>query len=149
MATLWKRAIPSQYRMLKAIAGAVINTLDAHSRIRDKAFARSVAKRAVGTLTADWPEVLAAKNQRRQNGLCARLTTHKPRGSHVRAELSKGDRLTPQRRSPLRLAWKAVAYRMWKVKRGGSTAEYEMHVRVLRLLDLAQREFDNFYKEEK
>lgn len=61
MATLWKRANGPQYRMLKIVSGAVLNTANAHPGVLpDKNFARGVAKRAVGTLTAQWPEVLAA-----------------------------------------------------------------------------------------
>lgn len=49
-----------QWRLLRIISGAVKNAADAHPEFGiDKKFARSVAKRAVGTLTAQWPEVLA------------------------------------------------------------------------------------------
>lgn len=44
------------------IEGAVKNACDAHPGWRPpKHFARSIAKRAAGTLTAQWPEVLAAE----------------------------------------------------------------------------------------
>jgi hypothetical protein len=54
VSTIYKRATPSQARLLRIISGAVLNTNDAHPgkyKI-DARFARGVAKRAVGTLTA-------------------------------------------------------------------------------------------------
>lgn len=62
MTTLSKRATLRQARVLRMIEGAVKNALDAHpdyaTMPRDK-LARSIAKRAAGTLTAAWPDVLA------------------------------------------------------------------------------------------
>lgn len=60
MASLYKRANPAQQMMLRIVAGAVKNAADAHGVALPKSFARSVAKRLAGTLTAQWPEVLAA-----------------------------------------------------------------------------------------
>ena len=64
MATLYKTATPLQKRMLKIIEGAVINTYHAHKEkpISPERFARSVAKRAVGTLTAQMQDVLAGSS---------------------------------------------------------------------------------------
>ena len=62
MTTLYKRASPGQAQALRIIAGAVLNTHDAHPgkyRI-DARFARGVAKRAVGTLSAQLADTLAA-----------------------------------------------------------------------------------------
>lgn len=62
MATLYKRANPMQKRMLRIIEGAVKNALDAHpdyGSISREKFARSIAKRAVGTLSSQLGEVLA------------------------------------------------------------------------------------------
>lgn len=62
MSTLYKRATPQQHRILRAVEGAVRNAGHAHPEYKiDRRFARSAAKRAAGTLTAQWPEVLAAK----------------------------------------------------------------------------------------
>jgi hypothetical protein len=62
MVSLYKRSSPSQRRMLRIVEGAVKNALDAHPRASvPHNFARSVAKRATGTLSAQLPEVLAAK----------------------------------------------------------------------------------------
>jgi hypothetical protein len=61
MSTLCKRATPAQAVMLKMIEGAVKNAMDAHPDWSiDRRFAKSIAKRSAGTLSAQWPEVLAA-----------------------------------------------------------------------------------------
>lgn len=142
MATLWNRATPSQYRMLRAIAGAVRNAAHAHQVEVPKSFARSVAKRATGTLTAQWPDVLAATANRRQDGSRATSTTRGPRGDHSICGRSEGDRLVLLRRSPIRTLWKRFAAGMWKVKHEGTPEQYTAHVRILKLLDEAQREYD-------
>ena len=64
MSTLSKRATPLQLKMLKIIEGAVVNAHHAHptGEINDltlRRFARSVAKRAVGTLSAQLADRLA------------------------------------------------------------------------------------------
>lgn len=143
MATLWNRATPSQYRMLRAIAGAVRNAAHAHQIEMPKTFARSVAKRATGTLTAQWPDVLAATANRRQNSSCARLVSRELRGSDLSRGPSKGDRLGLLRRSPLRFIWNHYAAGMWKIKHEGTQEQYDEYVRVLQLLNQAQRELDS------
>lgn len=62
MSTLYKRANPLQKKLLKIIEGSVRNAIDAHPEvIADRhTFARSVAKRAVGTITSEWGRLLAS-----------------------------------------------------------------------------------------
>jgi len=141
MATLWNRATPSQYRMLRAIAGAVRNAAHAHQIDISRNFARSVAKRATGTLTAQWPDVLAATANRRQEGSRASLETRGPRGSKLLEGRSEGGSLRLLRLSPIRFVWKRYAAGMWKIKHGPPEI-YAAHIRVLKLLDEAQRELD-------
>lgn len=67
MSTLSKRATPLQLKLLKIIEGAVVNAHHAHptGEINDltlRRFARSVAKRAVGTLSAQLADKLAEDN---------------------------------------------------------------------------------------
>ena len=57
MASIYKRATREQQQMLKIVAGAVRNTMHAHGMPVDYRFARSVAKRAVGTLSAECSEL--------------------------------------------------------------------------------------------
>lgn len=60
MTSIVRRATPSQQHIMRAVAGAVKNALDAHpGYVAPKWLANSVAKRAAGTLTAGWPDVLA------------------------------------------------------------------------------------------
>jgi len=78
MSTLSKRATPLQLQMLRIIEGAVINALDAHPvwliqkgdeyAYDPKRFARSVAKRAVGTLSAQLADKLAEITPSEQMG---------------------------------------------------------------------------------
>jgi hypothetical protein len=52
---------PSQAQIFRAVAGAVKNAADGHKDWKiTKVMAQSIAKRATGTLTANWPVVLAA-----------------------------------------------------------------------------------------
>ena len=61
MVTLYKKATPSQKRILRAVEGAVKNAADGHPEWQfTPTIARSIAKRAAGTLSAQWPGVLAA-----------------------------------------------------------------------------------------
>lgn len=63
MSSLYKRATPSQARLLRIVEGAVKNVADAHKIEICPKTARSIAKRAAGTISAQYPELkgLAAK----------------------------------------------------------------------------------------
>lgn len=74
MSTLWKRASKNQMKLLRAVYGAVINEADAHGRIRNETQARSISKRAVGTISALWPDVLVAASPPLSGGLLLDLT---------------------------------------------------------------------------
>lgn len=118
MASLWKRANPRQYRMLRAISGAVKNTAHAHSVQLPKNFEHGVAKRAVGTLTAQWPDVLAAKCYRSQNDPSVKVGTQGSRQNRTLLQVqSLGDRLRLLRRSPIKFAWKEISQKLWKIKK--------------------------------
>lgn len=61
MATLYKRANARQQQILRVVEGAVRNASSAHPEEHpiSPRMARSIAKRAAGTLTALWQDVLA------------------------------------------------------------------------------------------
>jgi hypothetical protein len=60
MTTLYKRATSRQLLVMRIIEGAVRDAAQAHRGETDIArLARSIAKRATGTLTAEMPDVLA------------------------------------------------------------------------------------------
>lgn len=142
MATLWKRASPSQYRMLRAIAGAVKNAADAHHIEVPRTFARSVAKRATGTLTAQWPDVLAAKANRRQIRARNETDLRALRFPNCMEGVSKGGRLIFLRRSPLSRVWDYFSAQMRMVKVDGTPQQAESIIKILRLLDEASKEYD-------
>ncbi len=61
MTTLSKRATPRQALLLRMVEGACRNAMHAHSgAVLDDKMCRSIAKRAAGTLAAQWAAVLAA-----------------------------------------------------------------------------------------
>jgi len=83
MASLYKRASPSQVRILRIVEGAVKNAADAHPELDIRPHhRRSIAKRAAGTLTAQWPEVLAqASRPGSETGAPVSLITGRRRAS--------------------------------------------------------------------
>lgn len=137
MASLYKRASPAQYRMLRIIAGAVSNAAHAHRASLPHNFARSVAKRAAGTLTAQWPDVLAAKKDRRQELVPADLSkASRARRAQI-SERADGDGQTFKRPSPLRRLWRDIAKELWHIKRSNQTEKYLAYVHVLQMIDKA------------
>lgn len=137
MSSLYKRATPSQFRMLRAIAGAVKNSVDAHPDWRQmppRIFARSIAKRATGTLTAQWPDVLAAKPSTRSiSGERDTCTPPHRRASH-RSRGREGEGLRLVRLSPLRRAWKQLSYEAGMSKRSGNLSRMALVVEALKAI---------------
>ena len=89
MASLYNRATPPQARVLRIIEGAVHNAAHAHPEIKiTPKFARGVAKRAAGTLTAQWPDVLAAPSKAPSEKSGARVNGRRRSG---RSDLAKGE----------------------------------------------------------
>lgn len=162
MTTLAKRATPSQTRILRIIEGAVLNTADAHKLERDEFIARSIAKRATGTLTAQWPEVLAAntrppKSSTIANGLCRACERRKhilnkcvrsehakllggARGGYgpdrrARRELSQFNR-----RLPLLELWMRLKREMWQISRSGNIEKINAYRDLLRMINKLHRD---------
>jgi hypothetical protein len=153
MTTLAKRATPAQQRILRIVQGAVLNVADAHGLPRDPYLARSIAKRATGTLTAGWPEVLAARlatssDKARAHVSCpacerrlrwAKRLVRLQRISGYDGPLSNGERQSLARRSPLYPFWREIALGMRALKRSGDTVRFEIHRDLLRRIDKAMR----------
>jgi hypothetical protein len=156
MVTLAKRASASQARILRIVEGAVLNAADAHDLPRDERLARSIAKRATGTLTAQWPDVLAANTRPPKSGPSAdskcracerRRAVIRLRVRRERPKLLNGaDAATLQtaaqgaasqfnRRRPLLELWQRVKREMWSVSRSGDRAKYDAYVHLLRMID--------------
>jgi hypothetical protein len=76
MTTLYKRANGLQMRMLRIVSGAVLNAAHAHPEVVvDKRFARSVSKRAVGTLSAQFADVLATSGTAASDNVRGQVVT--------------------------------------------------------------------------
>lgn len=148
MSTLSKRATPGQALVLRMVEGAVRNASHAHPDYNiPENFARSVAKRAAGTLTAGWPEVLAARSAssdvaasptlgeshgREANGLSRRRSVS-------RSSVQRGAVKTRDRRSPLKKLWKQCAYLAGAAKRAGNEERRQALIEVLRIIAAAQK----------
>lgn len=149
MPSLYKRATPPQARIMRAVEGAVKNASDAHGWNLDRRVGRSIAKRAAGTLSAQWPEVLAATSLPSDW-----LSTYAPSG--------KSSALTPcykgrdgvaqvvkpapgasvsdtRRRSPLSRVWKKLAIAIGKAKREGQIYRAEVLIQAIKIVAAEQQ----------
>lgn len=158
MATLYKRATPAQYKLLRVVEGAVLNTFDAHGLPREPVMARSIAKRAAGTLSACWPEVLAAASlPSERSGL--QLVQPSARSAQVSlpidaAHLAKRRSVGPlsdsaatrrgasklSRRSPLTRLWRQLSVQMRDIHRSGNVERYKAYQDVLKAIAELQRD---------
>lgn len=147
MPSLYNRATPSQARILRIIEGAVLNTADAHGESRDAWAARSIAKRATGTLTAQWPEVLAANSRLpakalAPDGKCracerrAHAIRMRARNERIKLNGGRAERRASQllRRSPLLVLWERLKREMWHLKHTDQ-AKFEATRDLLRMID--------------
>lgn len=142
MATLYKRATPSQAQILKIIEGAVKNAHDAHGLEFDPRLARSIAKRAAGTLTAQWPEVLA-RNARQDvgrhtmtlasNSGGAESLVSAPNGSGANPD-RPGRHLTSSKVSPLTVIIRDLSSQIKALEHAGLEQRSEAFIYVLRLI---------------
>lgn len=162
MVTLYKRANPAQRKLLKIIEGAVLNAADAHGETRNPVKARSIAKRAAGTISAQWPVLLAsaktsvrsvstdydASTPERQSGLNSAKTR---RGPVLASEDGKvlcvrrlARRVTSsKRRHPLLILWKQISVEMGQIKRSGDQAKFEAHIHLLKMIDALHRKLED------
>lgn len=154
MVTLSKRATPSQRLMLKIIEGAVLNTADAHSQKRDSGLARSIAKRAAGTLSSQWMEVLAANTRPSVKGpveisncrACERraylleLEARKEFGAQLVQRRLRGKAPEPNRRFPLLILWERLSREMWEIRRGPDKAKFEAYPHLLKMIHQLHKE---------
>lgn len=131
MSSLYKRATPSQRRILRIVEGCVKNAGDAHPAAGiTPRLARSIAKRAAGTLTAQWPDVLAARMPSdRVGGDIAGL--HQPQASQPMKASGRGPRQFKSRSLvPQLVKW--CSMRVGPAKRAGKMERAEALIEVLR-----------------
>lgn len=134
MASLYKRATPSQQRILRIVEGAVKNAADGHGLTWPHNFARSIAKRAAGTLTAQWPEVLAAKTPSDRDGGSPPYTNH-PRVPEISRHSVRRARTFQGPRSPLDQLWKDISKQCGAAKRANDQPRLETLIDVLKMID--------------
>lgn len=129
---------PSQQRIWRAIDGAVRNAAHGHPGWNlTRTMARSIAKRATGTLTAQWQEVLAAKPSERSGRLRGDHGNHAVLATGQRgrgASPVKGVATAPPRRSPLRLLHNRLGAMAGEARRAGQTDRHQALVEALRLI---------------
>jgi hypothetical protein len=146
MTSLYNRATPSQQRILRIVEGAVKNTCDAHAadvRLPPR-FARSVAKRAAGTLSAQWADVLAAKAPSGKARKAQLSTASEPNdagtvsnASVAANRLERRGRVTShlvERRDPIRILEKQIFSQMKQIKISGNIAKADAWIEVLRMI---------------
>lgn len=136
MSSLYKRATPSQRRILRAVEGAVRNVAHVHpdwglSNIA----ARSIAKRAAGTLTAQWPDVLAANSttpsDRAGNETYA---SSRPLPAHRTKRSGRGASKPVGGRSPLSRIKTKLGIMAGEARRAGAAARLEALADALRII---------------
>ena len=132
MASLYARATPSQRRVLRIVEGAIKNACDAHPHQHvDRKFARSIAKRAAGTISAQWPELLSAKML--TDRAMAQLGKNSPASSNP-PKARKGDRLSSLSRSPLKLVHKRLGVMAGWARKAGHDARAAAFADALRVV---------------
>lgn len=138
MTTLYKRANPRQRQILRIIEGAVRNVAHHHKDVAltDRT-ARSIAKRAAGTLTAQWPDVLALSREPDSHTVEPGALPYGPRKAKARhGSVGRG---ASHRRSPFPRLYKELSIWAGEAKRH-SSEQYQTLVEVLRLIDKIEKE---------
>lgn len=122
-------------RVYRAVIGAVRNTKHAHPHWPiNETMARSIAKRATGTLTADWPAVLAAISTPSDSGLESAVASRSPVSSS--GSRRNGGRVGPTSARPasLRFIRNRIGYLAGHARRNGELDREAVLVEVLRLM---------------
>jgi hypothetical protein len=145
MTSLYARATPRQAIVLRMIEGAVRNAAHAHpGRPIDDRMARSIAKRAAGTLTSQWGHVLAAPRVRSEGDAghpvrqfaagTGQLRTRTRRNGSYQVSISRGASQQGPWRTPLILLHKAIAAQVSPARRAGRDERASALIDVLRTL---------------
>lgn len=145
MSNLYARANSRQERVLRIVEGAVINAGHAHpAKAVDARMARSIAKRATGTLTAAWPDVLATPMALSEKPKVALLTADGARAASVRPGRGAG-LLCDGRTGPVRFLHGRIGSLAAGAKKCGDTVRYTALTdtlreigAILKLLEAAQ-----------
>lgn len=127
-------------KLFNAITGAVINAADAHPKWNlTRNMANSIAKRAAGTLTADWPEVLAAC--RKPSDEDRSLRNHgRPRGLSVARRGGINGQVSQLQFRHLTLLAGKLGDEARKANYAGNTERVNTIIEVLRMIATMQKE---------
>jgi hypothetical protein len=139
MVTLYKRATPPQAMLLRVVEGSIKNACDAHKVEFNPYFARSVAKRAAGTLSGCWPDVLAAKPSEKQGPATCIIAAPAARAAHL-TEAARGSQVVRPgvgkshltKASPLRQLETWMFRQMRAIKASGNEERARAFIDVLR-----------------
>lgn len=140
MASLYKRASPQQRRILRIVEGAVRNAAYSHPEFAiTNYFARSIAKRAAGTLTAQWPDVLAARSLPSDRADANSYLFARPRDAKIDKRRGRGLSHPRRRQSPLRALWKVLSAQISPLRAAGKTERADAFVEILKMIAELQR----------
>lgn len=139
MVTLAKRATPSQRQIMRIVEGAVKNASDSHPEWEFTEYiARSIAKRATGTLSAQWLGVLAAKPSISVENSTVRSSQQSV--PHRRMAPRRGAPQTT-RRAPLSKLWKHCSWNIGAAKKTGQQERAQAFIEMARkIAELQQLE---------
>lgn len=102
MVTLSKRSTEAQNQLFRIVEGAIENAIHAHPDWAiDPRFVHSISKRAVGTATAVWPELLAALPEQGKPSDIAGEQLHTPTSKRV-AQFAGAPQVPAQKSATLR-----------------------------------------------
>lgn len=120
--------------VMRMIEGAVKNAADAHPHWEfDPRFRKSIAKRAAGILTAQWPSVLAVQSPP-ANGEPPAHGGSSPNGDTADSGRNRGAGDSASRRSPLLDLHFAIGRLALQARHGGDTVREAALVDALRLI---------------
>lgn len=149
MASLYKRATPPQARMLRIVEGAIRDAQQIHPDIvATERHRRSIAKRAVGTLSSQWADVLAETRDANRGRLkrTSGQVNHRRPGSEGHPAIptegtatsdyrrTRRGRLRLQRRSPLSKIAKALGDEIGRAQRAGRDEDARALITAVRII---------------
>lgn len=142
MVSLYVRANPRQRKIFRIVEGSVRNTLHAHPDYQlPESAARSIAKRAAGTLTASWPEVLAIplESSERSEGIGS--VPSGPDSVGPAAQRIRRGSPSRMRRPPLfAKLYRELSWRTGEARYKGHSERAETLIEILRLIDRMEQD---------
>lgn len=150
MATLYKRATPPQARMLRIIEGAIRDAQGVHSDlVISERHRRSIAKRATGTLSSQWGDVLAearSANRGRPERASGQVSDRRPGSVKGHPAIPTEGTATPdqrrarrgrhsgKRRSPLSILAGELGNHIGRLQRAGQDEDAKALITAVRII---------------